>query len=844
MSDRESSGADWPVARLERIRPVPDSPASNGIGEVPYELEYGQPAGKPAHLLLLAWLSELRRRWRLAIVVALLVVLPVTAYAVFAVPTYTAEGALQVSDSGGGINPLLELAGGGGSGEVETEVEIIRRREFVLAVLEDLKLNLVDPEQAGFVTTDLEVAVAGKSPVRAELRRVRAAAEVVKAKPQLFGAIDLVLTGLDGDRLEVQLGDPEEPRVYEVEVGERIDDDAVELAFSHMPVDVGESVELSVLGNGTLVEAAIDKLRVSSMGSARQATNLVEVRFTDPDRETARAVVDRMMHRYLEQSLRWQTASASNAGDFIAQRLEEAQEQLKSEEETLRQFAEQEHAVQLDTQASVTIESAAELEAQRRQIELQERVIGNVASSMKRRTLTGSADLTSNFFEDPVLAANIAALTEAETNHAVLKATLTPDHPQLKALSEQIKLRQQEVSRLLRSAQRNLSSQRRELDKRIEDAMSSLSAYPDKELQLARHMRDVEVNQRLYAFLLEKYQEAQILEASTTTDKRIVDAASLPHRKTTPARGKLLLTGTLGGMMLAFAAVYLAHLLQRRLETVESVKEAVPFAVYGTIPTTGKNGQSGAKKKQGGDRRLSPAAVWGEVNGPVAEAFRALAVNVTLTPAAPGRGRIVQVTSSQPAEGKSTVVSNLAVALSKAGANVLIVDLDLRKPVQHRVWGLRRSPGYSDLIAKGGGPRRARSVVQRDKASDVDLLAAGTRLPDTIGVLMNSRLESMLAYWSERYDYVLVDSPPAFVADTAVIGRHVDLLLVVARPGVVERGNVRHALESLSRLDAPKGLVLSAVERKHAEYYGAGGYEYAQAYGTAVDEEDDQQAAS
>jgi capsular exopolysaccharide synthesis family protein len=827
---------------------VPDAPASNGFGEGPYEHDYGQPAGKPAHLLLLAWLSELRRRWRLAGFVAFAVLLPVTAYAVFAVPTYTAEGALQVSDSGGGMSPLLELAGGGGSGEVETEVEIIRRREFVLAVLEDLKLNLVDPQQAGFVTTDLEVAISGKSPVSSTLRRVRAAADRVMAKPELFGAIDLTLTGLDDERLEVRLGDPEDPRIYTTQIGEPLDDPAVELTFSQMPVEVGETVMLSVLGNGSLVESAIEKLRVSSMGTARQSTNLVEVRYTDADRETARAVVDRIMHRYLEQSLRWQTASASNAGEFIAQRLEEAQQQLRSEEEELRGFAEREHAVQLDAQANVTIASAAELEAQRRQIELQERVIGSVASSMKRRTLTGSADLTSNFFEDPVLAANIAALTEAETKHAVLKATLTPDHPQLKALAEQIKLRQQEVSRLLRSAQRNLSSQRKELDKRIEQAMSSLSAYPDKELQLARHMRDVEVNQRLYAFLLEKYQEAQILEASTTTDKRIVDAASLPHRKTTPARGKLLLTGTLGGLMLAFAAVYLAHLLQRRLETVEAVKEAIPWAVYGTIPTTANNGaQNGGKKKKkkgGGIDRLNPASIWADANGPAAEAFRALAVNVTLTPAAPGRGRIVQITSSQPSEGKSTVISNLGVALSKAGANVLLVDLDLRKPVQHRLWQLRRSPGYSDLIAKGGGPKRAHAVLQRNADFDVEVLAAGTKLPDTLGALMNSRLESMLVYWSERYDYVLVDSPPAFVADTTVIGRHVDLLLVAARPGVVERGNLRNTLESLARLDVPKGLVLSAVERKHAEYYYGGGYGYAQAYAAAIEEDEDQQAAS
>jgi capsular exopolysaccharide synthesis family protein len=230
----------------------------------------------------------------------------------------------------------------------------------------------------------------------------------------------------------------------------------------------------------------------------------------------------------------------------------------------------------------------------------------------------------------------------------------------------------------------------------------------------------------------------------------------------------------------------------------------------------------------------------------MAESFRALAVNVSLVPGVPGRGRIVQVTSAQPAEGKSTIISNLAVALSSTGARVLIVDLDLRKPVQHRAWGMRRGPGYSDLAAGGGGPKRARAVLQHDKSFNVDVLAAGTKLPDTLAALMNSNLESMLAYWSGSYDYVLIDSPPGFVADTAILGRHADLMLVVASPGIVQRGNAKQAVESLVRLDVAKGLVLNNVERKHAEhYYYGGGYYYARAYGadSAADDED-QQAAS
>jgi capsular exopolysaccharide synthesis family protein len=857
MTDRPPSSPDWPRARLEHLRPARDAAQlASASGSPPDNPPYDPddtPSARPAHLLLLRALAALRRRWLLALSTTLLVLVPVTSYAILAVPTYTAEGVLQVSSQGNTVNPLLELAGAGAASPVETEVEIVRRRDFVLSVLKELRLHLRDPHQPSLATTDLAIAVAGSSPVRQSLRDARAALHTLDVHPTTFGVVPLSITATDDTTLGITVGDPQEdPRYYETPLGTPVEDPALTIQFDTLPIAVGDTLELEALSDGQLVEQLVPKLGVSSIGTARQSTNLVTVRFTDPDRETAQSVVQAIMQRYLDQSLQWQALSASNAADFIAQRLEEAQKQLTSQEETLRQFAEKEHAVQLDTQAELTITSSAELEADLRKIELQEKVIGTVLSGLSRKA-PGTASITSNFFEDPVLAAAVGALNEAETQHAVLRATLTPDHPQVISTAKQIDLHQKEIARLLRSSRKNLTQQRKELQSKIDEAMSSLAAYPDKELQLARHTRDVEVGQKLYAFLLEKFQEAEILEASTTIDKRIVDAANLPHRKTTPKRAQLVLTGALGGLALAFAAVYLAHLLQRRLQTIEAVKESIPYAVYGTVPAVDRKAANGKKRgqkrgKKGADdpgKRLTPAALWAESHGSPAEAFRAMAVNVSLAPGVEGRGRIIQVTSAQPGEGKSTTVSNLAVALSSSGARVLLVDLDLRKPVQHRAWSLRRAPGYSDLVAQGGGPSRAVSLLQHEKQFDIDVLTAGARLPDTLGALMGATLESMLAFWATRYDYVLVDAPPVFVADTAIIGRHADLVLLVARPGVLERGPARQAVESLARLDVHKGLVLNGVERKHADsYYEYGGYAYAQAYGIAADQDDKQAAGS
>ncbi|MBK8716812.1 MAG: AAA family ATPase [Nannocystaceae bacterium] len=801
------------------------------------------PTAPPVASMLSAWWMLLRQRWWLALAVMILVATPIGLYAAFAVPTYTAQGVLQVSATQGGIDPMLELVGGGGAAEVETEVEIIRRREFVLGVFKDLRLQLVDPHQPGKVTTDPHVSLGGRTPTSEKLAAVRQAVRVAEVSAHAFESVELTLSMLDDDHIALDIGPDDARTHHEFALGETFDDAGITLAFDAAPLTAGDAIDLRLVPDGELADKLMPDLVVAAIGDRRQLTNLVSISFSHPDRDIAQAVVDAIMARYVAQSLSWQAEGAAKAAEFIHQRLQEAEQELRADEEQLRSFAEREKAVQLDTQARVTIENAAALEAEQRQAELQETVLGSVISGLKSRDRHGEgAHLTANFFDDPVLGAAITSLTEGETKHAVLRATLTADHPEVRELGAQLELQRKEVGRLLRSAKQNLGARKREIARQLETASASLAAYPDKDLQMARLMRDVEVSQKLYTFLLERHREAEIVEASTTVDKRVVDPASLPHRIATPKRGRLAATGLVSALAAAFAAVWLANAMQRRLHTVEAVKREFPVAVYGSVPELGRgdNETKAEAKRNGGSvrARLDLDNVWSQAHGVAAEAFRALCVSVTLAPGAPGRGRVVQITSSQPGEGKSTVIANLAVALRKSGARVLVVDLDLRKPVQHRQWKQLRAPGYSDLVAAAGGDDAGRKLVHTTTPWEVDVLCAGSKLPDTLSSLMTPLLDGLLAQWAAQYDYVLLDSPPAFVPDTTVVAKHVDLLLMVVRPGVVERASLRQAVAALERVQVNRGLVLNGVTRRHSEdYYGSSYYSYGNVYGEGSDDD-------
>jgi Mrp family chromosome partitioning ATPase len=106
-------------------------------------------------------------------------------------------------------------------------------------------------------------------------------------------------------------------------------------------------------------------------------------------------------------------------------------------------------------------------------------------------------------------------------------------------------------------------------------------------------------------------------------------------------------------------------------------------------------------------------------------------------------------------------------------------------------------------------------------------------------------LRELLSAWSREYDWIVIDSPPAFVAETSALAQYADLILLVARPGVVERANLRHAVEALERTDVPRGLVLNAVGREHAGYYyGSGYYYYHASYGRDAGEKSGEKRAA
>jgi capsular exopolysaccharide synthesis family protein len=214
----------------------------------------------------------------------------------------------------------------------------------------------------------------------------------------------------------------------------------------------------------------------------------------------------------------------------------------------------------------------------------------------------------------------------------------------------------------------------------------------------------------------------------------------------------------------------------------------------------------------------------------VAEAYRTIRTAVFFG-VPKDEAKTILITSPAPGDGKSTVASNLAIAMAQAGQKTLIVDADFRKPMQHRIFQVvKEGQGLSDVIA---GVRTLEEAIQPGPVEGLDVLSCGTEIPNPSEVLNSDAFARTLSEFSKQYDRVIIDSPPVGpVADSQILSAICDVTLLVLRAEVSTRKNSQHARDCLVGVGGHLlGAIVNGVRRKHGHYGYYSGYGYYRHYG-------------
>lgn len=322
----------------------------------------------------------------------------------------------------------------------------------------------------------------------------------------------------------------------------------------------------------------------------------------------------------------------------------------------------------------------------------------------------------------------------------------------------------------------------------------------------------------LYYDLQKQIQDATVAAGQRSEDLRIISPA-VPV--TLPVSPRVILWAVLAFLLstlVGVGAAVLQGVLDKSISSVEQVERWFNLPVMGSLPEVdSKTSIASLSPRQIPSLAMAEAgdAADSSHHSPFEEAV--LALHSSLAFALDRSTNALVITSSLPAEGKSTVSANLAATMATLGQRVLLVDADMRKPSIHRKFDLPNRVGLSDLLRRGCSPAEALVPI----GANLTVLPAGSRLSNP-AELLHLHFETVLAQLRPQFDFVLVDSPPLLgFADALNIAAVVGEVLVVVHAGATDRGNFNTAVRQLRASGTNVlGVILNRVSHAIGQYYG------------------------
>jgi capsular exopolysaccharide synthesis family protein len=341
--------------------------------------------------------------------------------------------------------------------------------------------------------------------------------------------------------------------------------------------------------------------------------------------------------------------------------------------------------------------------------------------------------------------------------------------------------------------------------------------------------------------MLAKQKEALVMAGLRSNTIRIVDPARAPVFPSHPNVPRNMLIGFLFGLTAGIALAFVQEMLDNTVKTPEEVTYLTALPALGMIPLNKRLTEKAAKAARAGNGHgstsLARKDTWRDEvelvshsrpKSEIAEAYRALRTSILLS----GLGappRCILVTSALPQEGKTTTAINIAIVLAQKGGRVLLVDADMRRPSIHTKLALRARGGLSTLLT--GSDTLGNVLVNSTEVPNLHVLPAGPPPPHPAELLGSSVMKSFIAEWREKFDHVIIDSPPCLsVTDAVLLSVEVDAVALVLRSGQTPKDAIRRARNLLFQVQAKVlGVVVNAVDMRSPDMYY---YSYASKYGS------------
>jgi succinoglycan biosynthesis transport protein ExoP len=512
-----------------------------------------------------------------------------------------------------------------------------------------------------------------------------------------------------------------------------------------------------------------------------EMTNIIAITSTSSNPEVAAKLVNTVAEVYKETHFENKKKEASNVREFVEEQLDSYALQLQKSQDELQRFRQENPLV---TEGSAT---------------------GNAPIQTDARIAS---------LEDQIV--------KSELDLIGLKSKYTDLHPQVISLKRKLAKSKQDLS----LATAELAAKQKEIS--------------GKEIRLAQLKRNVAMNQDIYTMFNTKHEEARILEAEKAEDVAIIERAMVPTAPIKPNKNLNMIIGIFSGLLIGLIMAFVSESLDTTIGRIDDIEELLKVPVLGIIPYTGlEKGKTGLLSLFKKEEKISdtpdlhkklvalfdPTSVAGE-------AYKSLRTNLDLT-GLKKVGNAIVITSSAPQEGKTQTLCNLGISMAQAGQKVVIIGSDFRKPMIYKLFGLKRSPGLSEVLI-GKTPWRKvvntatdillggleyEKILKTPGIENLHIITCGERTPNPAELLSFSEMDNFIQELKQEFDVILFDSSPTLpVTDSAILGAKADGVILVYQAGKTARQALFRSKIQLENVDVKViGVVINNLKAKYIE---------------------------
>ena len=512
-------------------------------------------------------------------------------------------------------------------------------------------------------------------------------------------------------------------------------------------------------------EAAVEFARKLSVDAASKVATVINLEMKDANKKRGVAALQSLITIYNIQGIEDKNKVSDNTVSFLTERLSAVANELQGVEGSVEKFKSQNRVTDLSSDAKQYLDLSQQVDIQKAQSQTQLNIIDALEKDLRANQDNPKLVPSTLGINEPSLGLLIEKHNALVLQKERMEQVSGPKNPGLIDLQEQIKEIRSRLIVNVGNLRQAYSISLNDISGKDAQLNSRIRNIPLLEKKLVQITRNQNVQEQLYAFLLQKREEAAITRASNIEDSRtILRARSLG--KVSPKAGMIWALAALLGFILPVTVISFRDFMNNKVGDTDEIKRHTDLPVLGSIPHIKK--------------LKNPIVINSHSRSAAAEQIRNIRTAISYT----GNGKDVKtilVSSFQPGEGKSFVSLNLAIAYALLDKKTVILEFDLRKPKLIKNMGLTAKQGISSILA---GKSKLDELLMEvpDHGGNLFVLPAGNLPPNPAELISGPNMLHLVKMLQERFDYIIIDSPPLnVVTDASLLQKYADITVVVLR---------------------------------------------------------------